>query len=74
MSGSKCLFVAQDSQEKVLHNFMVVLSITVWQETGSKHYDGIHSVAIVAWNHNKGKKNIRQKNKVVKANVSAFLC
>lgn len=40
--------ITEYSQEKIFHYFMVVLSVTVWQETGSKHYDGIHSVAIVA--------------------------
>lgn len=34
-------------QEEVLHYFMVVLSVTVGQETGGKHNDGIHSGAIV---------------------------
>lgn len=45
----KCLLVAamQYSQEEVLHYFMILLPVTVWQETGSKHYNGIHSVAIV---------------------------
>ena len=36
------------SQEEVLHYFMVVLAVAVWQETGSKHDDGIHSIGIVA--------------------------
>lgn len=37
------------SQEEVLHYFMVVSSVTVRQKTGCKHYDGVHSSAIVAW-------------------------
>lgn len=36
------------SQEEVLHYFMVLLSVAVWQKTSSKHDDGVHSVAIVA--------------------------
>lgn len=36
------------SQEEVLHYFMVVASVAVWQETGCKHDDGVHSIAIVA--------------------------
>lgn len=36
------------SQEKVLHYFMVVASVAVWQETGREYDDGVHSVTIVA--------------------------
>ena len=35
------------SQKEVLHDFMVIFTIAVWQEAGGKHYDGVNSVAIV---------------------------
>lgn len=38
---------------------MVVASVAVWQETGRKHDDGIHAVAIVALTN--FKKNSREK-------------
>lgn len=43
------LWLWWNSQEKVLHDFVIVLTVTVRQEAGGKHYDGVHSVAIVAW-------------------------
>lgn len=47
---------------------MVVLSVTVGQETGGKHYNGIHSVAIVAlikWKEEeKNMKNYTLKNQL----------
>lgn len=43
------------SQEKVLHDLMVVLSVTVGQEASGEHDDGIDATAVVAW----GKKSRR---------------
>lgn len=37
----------EHSQKEVLHDLVVVLSVAVWQETGRKHDDGVHLVAIV---------------------------
>lgn len=37
----------EHSQKEVLHDLVVVLSVAVWQETGRKHDDGVHVVAIV---------------------------
>lgn len=41
------------SQEKVLHDLMVVLSVTVGQKAGGKNDDGVDAISIVAC----GKKN-----------------
>lgn len=35
------------SQEKVLHDVVVVVSVTVWQETSGKHDDGIHAIDVI---------------------------
>lgn len=37
----------EHSQKEVFHDLVVVLSVAVWQETGRKHDDGVHVVAIV---------------------------
>lgn len=45
----------QNSQEEVLHYFMVVVSVAVGQKTGCKHDDGVDSVTIVALIKTQGK-------------------